>query len=102
MASFSHPASIFRGTAPTLISHFLLPLISVLSGTTHFDVPKTLYSRIWPDESICPVRDCTEVQNLLNSGNDQEVTLVLLVHHGYDHIGWIGWAEQMRNMSRNS
>ena len=55
MASFSHPASIFQGTALTSILHFLLP-ISAISGTTHFDVLKTLYSCIWPDESIHPVR----------------------------------------------
>jgi hypothetical protein len=102
MASFSHPASIFQGTAPTLISHFLLPPISAISGVTRFKVQKNSYGRIWPDESMRPVRDCVEVQNLLDCGNDQKVTLVLLAHRGYDHIGWIGWAEQMRNMSVNS
>ena len=48
------------------------------------------------------VRDCAEVQNLLNLGNYQEVMLVLLAHYGYNYIGWIGWAEQMDNMLRNS
>jgi hypothetical protein len=56
MASFSHSASIFQRTALTSILHFLLLPISALSGTTHFDVLKTLYSCIWPNESIHPVR----------------------------------------------
>jgi hypothetical protein len=100
--SFGHSASIYPTTARTLISHFLLPPMSSIAGFTRFNIPKSTYSPLWPDESARPIRDCIPLQNILDSGNGQRDTLIVLGHHCYDHIGWIGWARQMCNMSNNS
>jgi hypothetical protein len=101
-ASFNCGASVFAGASPTLVRQFLLPPMSVLSRLDRLSVSKATYDKFWPDSSVRTVSDSVQLQNLLDSGNAQAATLVLLAHQAYDHLGWIGWAHLMRKMSADS
>lgn len=101
-ASFNCTASVVSETSPTLIRQFLLPPMSLLSNLDRLSISKSAYDQFWPDSSVRTVSDLESLQNLLESGNAQAATLVLLGHQAYDHLGWIGWARMMRNMSDGS
>lgn len=101
-ASFHCNASVFPETSSTLVRQFLLPPMSLLSNLDRFSISKSAYDQFWPDSSARTVSDLESLLNFLESGNAQAATLVLLGHQAYDHLGWIGWAHMMRNMSDGS
>lgn len=101
-ASFGDTASVSAMGSAIRIRHFLAPPISILACSDRFSVPRVNYNTFWPDESICPISDCLLLQDLLDSGHEQIDTLVLITHHAYNYIGWIGWAKQMSKMSGQS
>ncbi len=90
------------GTTRTLIYQFLLPPVSLLHNRTQLSISKDAYSNYWPDSTVRAVSDAKLLQDLLESGTRQTATLLLLAHQPYDHLGWIGWAHLMRNMSDES
>jgi hypothetical protein len=90
------------GTTRTLIYQFLLPPVSLLHNRTQLSISKDAYSNYWPDSTVRAVSDAKLLQDLLESGAGQTTTLLLLAHQAYDHLGWIGWAHLMRNMSDES
>jgi hypothetical protein len=101
-SSFNRNASVFEGAALTLTRQFLLPPMSLLSNLNQISVSRNAYDKYWPDESARTISDAEALQNLLDSGNALSATLVLLAHQAYDHLGWVGWAHLMRNMSDDS
>jgi hypothetical protein len=99
--SFQTNASVHSTNAPIQIRQFLLPPIFLLSES-RFTVPKTQYNSFWPNQAIRPVNDALSLQQLLDTGNDQTNTLVVLAHQGCNILGWMGWAKQMSCMSEMS
>jgi hypothetical protein len=90
------------GTTRTVIRQFLLPPVSLLHNRTWLSISKDAYSNYWPDSTVRAVADSQLLQDLLESGVEQTTTLLLLAHQAYDHLGWVGWAHMMRNMSAES
>ena len=91
-----------QGTTRTLIHQFLLPPMSLLHDRIRLSISKDKYDKYWPDPAVRAVSDSNLLQDLLDSGAGQMATLVLLAHQAYDHLGWIGWARLMRNLSDDS
>jgi hypothetical protein len=60
------------------------------------------YNSFWLNQAIRPVNDALSLQQLLDTGNDQTNTLVILAHQGCNMLGWMGWAKQMSCMSEMS
>ena len=100
-STFQRTATVFTATDRIQIHQFLLPPVSLLPCVP-FNVHRSCYAKVWPDESTRIIQDCQQLQSILDDGNNQPDTLVLLAHQAYNHFGWIDWAAQMSRMSRNS
>jgi hypothetical protein len=100
-SSFQRTASVFSVTNRIQIHQFLVPPVSLLS-LVPFDIHRSRYGKVWPDQSSRIIQDCQQLQSILNDGNNQADTLVLLAHQAYNHMGWVQWAGQMSRMSENS
>jgi hypothetical protein len=79
-----------------------LPPISLLAPPNPFLIHRTEYGRMWPDQGTRIVHDSVSLHTLLESGNTQSDTLVLLAHQSYNIMSWAEWAAQMSKMSPNS
>ena len=77
------------------ILQFLLPPKSLMPSIPFF-TPRILYRMVWPNETT---HNCTQLKHLLDNGNNQIDTLVVMAHHAYNHIGLVGWASQMCKMN---
>jgi len=90
------------GTTRALIHQFLLPPMSLLHNSDGLSISNDAYDKYWPNSTVRALSDSKRLQELLDSGAGQTSTLLLLAHQAYDHLGWVGWAHLMRNMSDDS
>jgi hypothetical protein len=100
-SSFQRTASVFSVTNQIQIFQFLAPPLS-LSSLVPFDIHRSCYGNVWPEQTTRVVQDCQQLQAILLNGNNNINTLVLLAHQAYKNMGWIQWAQQMSSMSANS
>jgi hypothetical protein len=92
-------ASLHAAAGETLIRPFLLAPMSLLVGPVPFVADISDYNAHWPAKTV---GDSSTLQALLDAGNDQQDTLVVLAHHAYSHTDWIGWSQQMKSMTLDS
>jgi hypothetical protein len=96
-SSFNLTASVIPAPNRIQILQFLVPPLSL-----PFDIHRSHYGNVWPDQSTRIVQDCQQLQEILLNGNNNLNTLVLLAHQAYNNMGCVQWARQMSSMSVNS
>jgi hypothetical protein len=100
-SSFCLTASVLPAPNHIQIRQFLMPPLSLLPLVA-FDIHRSHYGNVWPDQSTRIIQHCRQLQAILLNGNNQINTLILLAHQAYNHLGWIQWAKQMSGMSPDS